>query len=80
MQFLEDLSDRAAADAVRSRIDWKSRARGLELTDAGFDCSVLSNFRARLVKADQQTLFFDRLLELLRDKKPLKERGKQRTD
>src|SRR5512135_2311708 len=40
MQFLENLSDRQAADAVRARIDWKY-ALGLELTDPGFDFSVL---------------------------------------
>src|SRR5919205_882842 len=45
MQFLENLSDRQAADAVRARIDWKY-ALGLELTDPGFDFSVLSEFRA----------------------------------
>src|SRR5438876_7076883 len=37
-QFIEGLSDRQAADAVRSRIDWKY-ALGLELIDAGFDFS-----------------------------------------
>jgi transposase len=42
-QFLEHLSDRQAADAVRARIDWKY-ALGLELTDPGFHlraCGVL---------------------------------------
>src|SRR6476660_5541835 len=39
-QFLENLSDRQAADAVRPRIDWKY-ALGLELTDPGFDFSVV---------------------------------------
>ena len=39
MQFLENLSDRQTADAVRSRIDWKYLL-GLELTDCGFDHSV----------------------------------------
>lgn len=51
MQFAEGLSDRQAADAVRSRIDWKY-ALGLEITDSGFDCSVLSEFRARLCELD----------------------------
>jgi transposase len=41
MQFLENLSDRQAAEAVRSRIDWKY-ALGLELTDSGFDYSAQS--------------------------------------
>jgi transposase len=48
MQFMEELSDRQAADAVRSRIDWKY-ALDLELTDPGFDFSVLCEFRARLI-------------------------------
>lgn len=79
MQFLENLSDRQASDAVRSRIDWKY-ALGLELADSGFDYSVLSNFRARLVENNQQRMLLDRIIELLRNKKLLKERGKQRTD
>jgi transposase len=41
LQFAENLSDRRAADAVRSRIDWKYLL-GLELTDHGFDASVPS--------------------------------------
>jgi len=79
MQFLENLSDRQTAEAVRSRIDWKYLL-GLELADCGFDYSVLSGFRARLVAGDRQTLLLDRMLELLREKKLLKARGKQRTD
>lgn len=46
MQFAEGLSDRQAAEAVRARIDWKY-GLNLELTDPGFDHSVLSEFRAR---------------------------------
>ena len=48
MQFAEGLSDRQAAAAVRSRIDWKY-VLGLELTDTGFDASILCAFRARLL-------------------------------
>ena len=79
MQFLENLSDRQAADAVRSRIDWKYLL-GLDLTDAGFDHSVLSGFRSRLVGGEKQTLLLERLLDRFRDKKLLKQRGHQRTD
>jgi transposase len=79
MQFLENLSDRQAAEAVRSRIDWKYLL-GLELTDAGFDHSVLSGFRARLVAGEQQTLLLERLLDRFREQKLLKVRGNQRTD
>src|ERR1700691_5571463 len=48
LQFAENLTDRQAADAVRGRIDWKY-CLGLELTDSGFDFSVLSLFRDRLL-------------------------------
>jgi len=79
MQFLEGLSDRQAAEAVRSRLDWKYLL-GLEVTDAGFHYSVLSEFRSRLLAGKAE----DRLLEtLLADFKArgwLKERQCQRTD
>src|SRR6266513_3172455 len=42
MQFAEGLSDRQAADAVRDRLAWKYLL-GLELTDTGFDFSILSD-------------------------------------
>jgi transposase len=48
LQFRENLADRQAAEAVRARIDWKYLL-GLELTDPGFDFSVLSEFRDRLL-------------------------------
>ncbi len=38
-QFMENLTDRQAADAARSRLDWKY-ALSLELTDPGFDHTV----------------------------------------
>ncbi len=79
MQFIEGLSDRAAADAVRSRIDWKY-ALSLELTDAGFDSTVLCEFRARLVAGNAEQLVFDKLLNVCRERKWLKARGRQRTD
>lgn len=44
------------ADVVRSRLDWKY-AHSLELTDPGFDHTVLSEFRTRLVaQAEEQPL------------------------
>jgi len=79
MQFLENLSDRQTSEAVRSRIDWKY-ALSLELTDSGFDHSVLSHFRDRLIQSGRQELLLDRVLNLLREKQLIKERGKQRTD
>src|SRR3954462_1308086 len=78
-QFAEGLSDRAAAAAVQSRIGWKY-ALGLELTDAGFDASVLVEFRTRLVASDQARRLFELLLSRLREAKLVKARGRQRTD
>jgi len=79
MQFLENLSDRQAADAVRARIDWKY-ALGLELTDPGFDFSVLSEFRSRLITGEAEQLLLDSMLERLRTRGLVKARGRQRTD
>jgi transposase len=79
MQFAEGLSDRQAADAVRSRIDWKY-ALSLELTDAGFDHTVLSEFRTRLVTGQAVQLLLETLLSQLRARGLLKARGRQRTD
>ena len=78
-QFLEHLSDRQAADAVRARIDWKY-ALGLELTDPGFHFSVLAEFRARLVAKGAEHLLLDRMLERFKERGLVKARGKQRTD
>jgi transposase len=79
MQFAEGLSDRQAADAVRSRIDFKY-ALGLELTDPGFDHTVLSEFRARLVAGNSEQVLLDTMLTLFKERGWLKARGKQRTD
>jgi transposase len=79
LQFAEGLSDRRAADAVRSRIDWKYVLR-LELTHPGFDASVLSEFRARLLDGQAERLLLDRLREWCRGRQLLKVRGRQRTD
>jgi transposase len=78
-QFIEGLSDRAAANAVRSRIDWKY-ALSLELTDSGFDSTVLCEFRARLVAGGAEQLLFGKLLDVCRRRKWLRARGRQRTD
>ena len=75
LQCAEGLSDRQAADAVRGRIDWKY-ALGLELSDTGFDASVLSEFRTRLVDGDGA----QPLLERLRERGLLVAGGRQRTD
>src|SRR5262245_19774090 len=79
MQFREQLSDRQAAEAVRARIDWKYLL-GLDLTDAGFDFSVLSEFRDRLLTGKAEALLLDKLLERCRTLGLVKARSQQRTD
>jgi transposase len=78
-QFVENLSDRQAADAVRARVDWKY-ALALELTDPGFDSSVLCEFRARLIAGSTEQRLLDAVLDRCRDRGWLKARGRQRTD
>ena len=79
MQFLENLSDRQTADAVRGRIDWKY-ALSLELEDDGFDFSVLSEFRDRLIEGTREKQILDKMLSRFGDLGLLKSRGKARTD
>ena len=79
MQFREQLSDRQAAEAVRARIDWKYLL-SLELSDPGFNYSVLSEFRDRLLAGSAEVLLLDKLLERCRTIGFLKARGQQRTD
>jgi transposase len=79
MQFVEDVSDRQAAEAVRSRIDWKY-ALSLELTDSGFDSTVLSEFRTRLVTGAAEQRILDAILTKCRAHGWLTARGRQRTD
>jgi transposase len=79
LQFREHRADRQAAEAVRARIDWKYLL-SLELTDPGFDFSVLSEFRDRLLAGSAEELLLDKLLERCRALGLLTARGQQRTD
>jgi transposase len=79
MQFIEGLSDVQAATAVRSRIDWKY-ALSLPLSDAGFDASVLSEFRTRLIGGGAEQRLFALMLDHFKTRGWLKARGRQRTD
>lgn len=79
LQKAEDLTDRQAADEVRTNLAWKY-ALGLELTDPGFDHTVLSEFRARVVEHGLEEKALDLLLAALRDKGLIAAGGKQRTD
>ncbi len=79
LQYAEGLSDEQAANAVRGRIDWKY-VLGLQLEDAGFDASVLCEFRARLLAGSAEAVLLETLLLRCREHGVLKARGKQRTD
>ncbi len=79
LQFMENLPDRDIADAKRGRIDWKY-ALGLALTDPGFDHTMLSEFRTRLVFGSAELLLLDTLLQRLHEQGLVKARGRQRTD
>lgn len=79
VQFAENLTDRQTADAVRSRIDLKYLL-GMELDDAGFDFSVLSEFRSRLLSSGAEGRLLDVMLALFVERKWLNAKGKQRTD
>jgi transposase len=61
-QFMEKLPDRQAAESLRMRMDWKY-ALHLPLTYAGFDYSVLSEFRDRLLEHHAEGLVFEQLVE-----------------
>jgi transposase len=79
LQFTENLTDRQAADAVRGRIDWKY-CLGLDLTDSGFDFSVLSLFRARLLEEGAGRAPLDLLLARLKEAGLVMPGTRQRTD
>jgi transposase len=79
LQYVEDLTDRQAAEAVRERIDWKYLL-GLELSDPGFDASVLSEFRQRLIAQGAEERLLDKVLVVSRQRGWLKAGGKMRTD
>lgn len=79
LQFAERLTDRQAADAVRGRIDWKY-ALGLALDDPGFDFTVLTGFRARLIEHGLEQKALDLVLARLSELGLLRSGGRARTD
>jgi transposase len=79
MQYIEGLTDRQAADAVRRCVDWKY-ALSLELTDPGFYFTLLHDFRERLLASGQALQLLDTLLAACKARGWIKPRGQQRTD
>jgi len=78
-QFMEKLPDRQAAESLRMRMDWKY-ALHLSLAYEGFDYSVLSEFRDRLLEHHAEGLVFEQLVEEFRSMGLIKQRGRQRSD
>jgi transposase len=79
LQRVEDLTDRQAAEAVRTRIDWQYLL-GLPLDDPGFDHTVLAEFRGKVAEAGLEQVALDALLGKLAADGLVKAGGKQRTD
>jgi transposase len=79
LQRAENLTDRMAAEQVRTRLDWKYLL-GLALDDPGFDHSVLAEFRGKVSGAALEAVPLDCLLERLSADGLVKAGGKQRTD
>lgn len=79
LQRAENLTDRQAAEAARTRLDWQYLL-GLPLDDPGFDHTVLVEFRTRVTDAGLEQLVLDALLGRLGEAGLLAAGGKQRTD
>ncbi|CAM3710977.1 transposase [Nocardiopsis rhodophaea] len=79
LQFLLDLSDRQAAEAVRCRIDFKY-ALAMGVDDPGFHHSVLADFRERLAHDDRADHLLDLALARRKEAGLVRERTSQRTD
>ena len=79
LQRAENLTDRPAAEAVRTRIDWQYLL-GLGLDDPGFDHTVLSEFRGKVAEGGLEQVALDALLARLAGAGLVKAGGKQRTD
>jgi transposase len=79
MQYIEGLTDRQAADAVRRCIDWKY-VLSLDLHDPGFDFTLLHDFRQRLLAHDAAQRLLDTFLTTCKARGWIKARGTQRTD
>ena len=79
LQRAENLTDRQAAEAVRTRIDWQYLL-GLAWDDPGSGHTVLAEFRLRVAGAGLEQAALDALLARLAADGLVKAGGKQRTD
>jgi transposase len=78
-QYIEGLTDRQAADAVRRGMDWKS-ALSRELTDPGFNFTLLHDFRCRVLTHTAGQRFLEAFLAACKARGWINARGTQRTD
>ncbi len=79
LQSTEGLTDRQAEEATRSRVDWKFALR-LSLDHPGVEHTVISEFRTRLLEGGAELLLLDKLLNELKKRGLIKDKGRQRTD
>jgi transposase len=79
MQYIEGLTARQAADAVRRCMDWKD-ALSLDWHDPGFNFTLLHDFRERLLAHDATQRLLDTSLATCKARGWIKARGTQRTD
>jgi transposase len=79
LQAAENLADGQAAEMVRGRLDWKY-ALSLTANDDGFDPSILSDFRQRLIDQDAVDALLSPILQVCRQRGWLKAGGQQRVD
>lgn len=79
LQYLERLSDRAAAYNLRYRLDWKI-VFGLELDFKGIHPTTLVYFRDRLIESKKASYAFDKVLEHLKSIGLIKKGATQRID
>ena len=79
MPYMEGRTDRQAADAVRRCMDWKY-ALSLDWHDPGFACTLLHDFRERLLTHEAAQRLLDTFLTTCKARGWIKARGTQRTD
>jgi transposase len=79
LQAVENLSDGQAAEMVRGRLDWKY-ALSLPLDDTGFDASILTDFRQRLVEHEAQEMLLEPIVRICVERGWIVPKGKQRVD
>jgi transposase len=79
LQFIDRVPDRQALELLHYHAGWNLALRR-RLSEPGFDRSVLSYFRERLLQHEQSRLVFDRVLQGLIRAGLIKRRSRQRLD